>query len=166
MRILVVTVALILLAFPNNGRSEAKFTRSQCLVRVDFSWDTEIREEARGEILRQIAHNLAGSFRETYSTAGPSAASKPGPRRHLYLQYGSHCDDKHRITRELMARMMPELSTLLTYQVSDEIIQPGRDTMQLYGDQWIDGKSPLELPDRAIRLCFPLPRCLEELEDQ
>ena len=147
---------LLILAFmlPAYSQAEPEYTRSQCIVKMILEWENRIDLLDREEIIGSISIVFGNTFLEIYQSTPPSMTYQGDDREYIYIQYKSMCDQKYPTTRNILSRIESEFQNYVNFFVSDETIQPSPDTIDIYGEYWIDGDSRYEFTNKAIRIYF------------
>ncbi len=117
------------------SRSGPKYTRSECIVKLRI-------QHISGSNVTESENHLFDKMSEYGFQQGIPVASYSygNPNRsHVYVVYGDACDQKFDFTRALASWYMKQFPERARLTVSEDVIEPGRDTVEFGGPHWIDG---------------------------
>jgi len=127
-----------------NKKSKATFnpeyTRSECIVKVKIIWPSgEIEKESK---IRRISSYIIRARSRGYIGPVPSLAFRGDDRDIVYLQYPAQCNEKYYWSSEIIENYIEiELGGPLEFDITDEVVEPGINTIDHLGPQWVDGKA-------------------------
>lgn len=111
----------------------AKYRRAECLVRIDFP----VVEPWTGALSDQVFRNLMRFVAEDRpQTGGFQYRLDPGKGR-LFVQFSDDCPNRQAHLRDWAAQYGGRYA-VPRFGVSDDVIQPGPDTLDTPGPDWID----------------------------
>ena len=121
-----------------NQARKPKFTRSQCLVRMDISIAREANTQLSTKTAKLIREFVTGyRHRQRLPLAGINIVRKDPS---IYFQYDADCGKKAIMTRALAEAFSVRHPDLMKFQLSKDVIEPGTDTLAISGPSWIDEK--------------------------
>ncbi len=112
--------------------------RRDCIVRIDMHWKeitgmNDDRERVIGDLNRAISMAAA--------SGGPNydvSQSIPPERNVVFLQFKDDCADRAKMADELSSYVMEAVANSPPLIVSREVIDPGVDTIDVWGPSWAD----------------------------
>src|SRR5690606_10167402 len=149
------TVKLIaityLLAACNEGPDERiSYSRSDCLVRVaiESTLDSAQKELALRKIPELV---FDSSVSRSYEGPHPGLGINDD-RDSMFVQFPWGCESRLAWASTLIENVIaPEMPEGIRFRVTDEIVQPGPETIQIYGSAWTDGEPPsMQVPGVTI----------------
>ena len=134
-----VAVAAVVMAI--DYINKPKYTRSECMIRMDMYYDNSASElDIRSE--QDIIHNYFIKYKINYPLSLAGFGFNPESDTKLYFQFIDNCKLKHIIMQKAVDAFMKKYPGRARIVVSKDVIQPGFDTMVSGGDFWIDGNDP------------------------
>ena len=110
-----------------------KFTRRQCIVRVDLKFGKNGMAHSRKYMFSDFALKYG---LENYPRFSAFTFSSTGET--MYIQYYDSCDRRLEMTRELTAAYKRKYPDAFDFVISEKTIEPGRDTIDASGGMWLD----------------------------
>lgn len=137
-----IKLLLVLLVFgcgSNNNLENASsnFTRSECIVLVNFEFDESKTDDVASAIADSIV--LARQNNAFFSIAGAAFPNLSYRYKKAYFQLNKDCNNKTTIINNFFDKFwVLSDDDSISYSVSDEVIQPSKKTIDLTGDSWVD----------------------------
>ena len=111
----------------------AKYRRTECLARIDFPvvepWTDALSDRVFRNLMRFVAEDRP-------QTGGFQYSLDPGKGR-LFVQFSDDCPNRTAHLRDWAAQY-GRRHAAPRFSVSDDLIQPGPDTLDNPGPDWID----------------------------
>lgn len=111
----------------------AKYRRTECLARIDFPVVSPWTEALSDQVFRNLMRFVA---EERSQTGGFQYRLDPGKGR-LFVQFSDGCPNRTAHLRDWVAQYGRRHAEP-HFSVSDDIIQPGPETLDDPGPDWID----------------------------
>ncbi|MDQ7727219.1 hypothetical protein [Halomonas sp. SpR8] len=132
--------ALVLLGC---SQEEDKYYRADCIVRINIDWSGYYMER-RLAVQNRVLPEAARAYHETLGfdspVAGPSGSVKGEGREYYYLQFSGMCDRRYEFAENIITYFEDNFDDVPPMEVDPGRFEPGRDTIEVYGDSWIDGE--------------------------
>lgn len=109
--------------------------RADCIAGAYLMWPDETTEDDKVTILNQGA-----AFR--LSRIAPSSGISIQNRQAIYAIFNERCELKGDFMSAYMDHLSNEIPGFPRYELIQEVIQPGSDTILAYGEYWRDGTPP------------------------
>ncbi len=114
---------------------EAKFTRQECIQKVLFDWNGYDETEVE-RVIEQFTRTLTNLESSKVDIEIPGFVIPFKQRSELYLQYKQDCYNKKITTNRLIKLVIPSVSNVPKYVVTDEVVVPSPKTISLKGEYW------------------------------
>ncbi|GGW47561.1 MULTISPECIES: hypothetical protein [Vreelandella] len=131
------------LALLGCNQEEDKYYRADCIVRINIDWsgyDTERRLAIQNRVLPEAALAYHETLGFDSPVSGPSSSIKGEEREYYYLQFSGLCDRRYEFSENIIAYFAENFDDVPPLEVDPGTFKPGRDTIEVYGDSWIDGE--------------------------
>ena len=114
-----------------------KYSRSDCIVRVDFDWTDIPEHEERLNMLLTIGDEMIENFDDL---SIPEASFSPDltSANQIYLQFAKECERKAEFAEMHISRALSTIGSRIHFTVSDETIEPSESTIDVKGPSWSD----------------------------
>lgn len=113
-------------------------SRSECIVKVDFSGHLAPMENLE-MIYPRISQAIRSAHKNGFVIRAPSMVVSNKDRRSIYLQYRERCSERHYHTENLFREFVePNVPEVAGYEISNEIITPSPETIDVNGIYWSD----------------------------
>lgn len=109
--------------------------RADCIAGAQLMWPDATTEDEKVTILNQVA-----AFR--VSRIAPSSGIRIQDREAIYVIFNERCELKGEFMSAYMDHLSNEIPKFPEYELIQEVIQPGSDTILTYGEYWRDGTPP------------------------
>ncbi len=135
LRVAVLAIVIVgggIFLLPGGG---PKYTRSQCIVRVD------VKHQSGADVTESENHLFDKLLEYAFQPQFPAASVGFGnrDRSRIYVVFLDACERKFELTRAMADSYMDRYPAGARLTVSEEIIEPGANTVDIGGDYWIDG---------------------------
>ena len=134
---MIIITLVILFACNQDEQEELLFNRSQCIVEVELRWADSIEFKEKQDLLGLISDSFGKDFLDNYELTPPSMSYKGENNEYIYIQYRNHCLKKYNVTRDIISRIFPEFIGYIEFSMSNDIIHPGMNTINVQGRSWI-----------------------------
>lgn len=142
--ILLITLATVLAACSSSSSSDVP-RRSDCIVKIALQWPVDISPREQEKTIDQMSSAMLFARAKGGPNLNPGQAFPNHRRDLLFLQFERECESRVRNAQELMEYVRTRVPTAPLFSVSHEVIQPGVDTIDLWGPPWRDsGESQLK----------------------
>lgn len=113
-------------------------SRTECIIKVELLWKQNITEKSRAIDMNLLLDSLYKSYfnKHNRTTAPPASQFHGLKAEELFLQYTENCDDKFKITHEILSESLNNLKNLESYKVDENNHDPGRSTIDVSGSYW------------------------------
>ncbi|MDP5211280.1 hypothetical protein [Microbulbifer sp. 2205BS26-8] len=134
-QLLLCIIFCLVAPFGCSADEEAKYTRQECIQKVLFDWSgyDEIEIE---RVLEQFTYKLTSLSGRESDIEVPSFVIPLKHRNELYFQFKKNCSNKKKNTIHLIKLVVPSVSNMPKYIVSDERVVPSPKTISLKGEHW------------------------------
>lgn len=137
--VLAISLFMIILGsttFTLSDSSEAKYTRKDCIVRIDFDWSKYGVAEVE-KLINRIGSNLDNDLESGIDMYIGGYIFPFKKRDVLYIQYFNKCEIKYNMATSIFEeKIQPNINQPLNYVVSKEIVIPSPNTIWLTGKFW------------------------------
>ncbi|MGS2744594.1 hypothetical protein ACU6TU_13520 [Halomonas sp. LS-001] len=125
------------------GQEEEKYYRADCIVRINIDWsgyDVERRIRVQNDVFMEAAYAYHKTLGFSSPIPGPSSSFKGKGRKFYYLQFAGMCDQRYEFAENIITYFEEHFNDVPPMEVDPERFEPGRNTITVHGDSWIDGK--------------------------
>jgi len=127
----------LLLSTISNGDDRPK--RSECIAGALLLWNCQ--ECEKRTVLNGIPHAFEG-FKDM-----PIAGIAVQDQRYVYVIFHDDCEDRNEFLHEVLESASQSIHSFPNYEILDRRIEPGPETIQVFGEAWSDGEA--EWPPKA-----------------
>lgn len=138
-----VSLILAALALFGCSQEENAYYRADCIARINIDWsgyDTDRRLTVQNRVLPEAARAYHETLGFESPVSGPSGSVKGEGREYYYLQFAGMCDRRYEFAENITAYFANNFNDVPPMEVDPGTFEPGRDTIEVYGDSWIDGE--------------------------
>ena len=136
--------------------AEPKFSRSDCIAKVELDWEDSVDLPTREKVRQAIGDAISRTIADGSGLPRPSISYKGSDKELLYLQYRNQCDKKIEITNQLLTQhVAPRVSGFPVYNVSNEAVIPSTNTIEVYGPYWVDGDIEIPPGSTGVKISHP-----------
>lgn len=133
-----ISVLLLISAACSGAVDDALPSRTDCIVKIDMQWPTDMAVSMREKIIDEIGTAILLSA----AKGGPDISADLALPRHerdvMYLQFKQACDHRLEHASNLATYVYRTVNRAPTMVVSDQKIEPGPDTIEVWGATWSD----------------------------
>lgn len=124
--------------------NEPKYTRDQCIVRVNIEWK-EISADEKERMIRLIANTIKKASDMGIAKDPGGSAIKGENRQFIYYQYRDDCENRISNMEQMLSHVREMISepSLPSMFVDPGSFEPGVDTIRSSGSWWKDGEKPV-----------------------
>jgi hypothetical protein len=110
--------------------------RSDCIVGARLIWPEYITETDAQATVARMTNELT-----RHRQPGLAGIRNQG-HREIYVIYSDDCQARHTRFGYLVRQLQLKIYQAPRLEVIDGVIEPGPETIQVYGPQWRDGENP------------------------
>lgn len=136
------------------AHGEEIYTRSQCIVKAELKWKSDVSFDVRQNTLGAMSRSFANEFSIVHQSIPPAMSYRGDNQEYIYFQLNRMCNHRYEILRNIASRVWTNYETFSKITIHDEIVRPGNDTINVYGPYWTDGDSDHRFSDKSIKLYF------------
>ncbi|MEJ1415510.1 MAG: hypothetical protein RNU03_01275 [Candidatus Sedimenticola sp. (ex Thyasira tokunagai)] len=127
-------VVFLLQGCNSSDESEAVYSRSDCIVRVDLYWPDTFSYDDKVDVTNEI--RIPASLR---GIAAGYAIPVKGEPDLIYIQYFPQgCDKKHDLSEKFFNELRSKINDFPSFVISKDLILPSTRTIKLTGSAWKD----------------------------
>ncbi len=131
-------VSFALIACSSDSVNEPKYSRSECIVKIDFNWQRDISTQYRNKIQAEIGDQIVKSLAENSAPAIGISYDHQSAET-MYIIFTDQCEKRFELTEEYMAALTQAASGNYTFMISHEAVIPSENTINIGGEHWTDG---------------------------
>lgn len=134
---------LFIIALFGCSQEEERYYRADCIVRINIDWsgyDADRRLKIQNRVLPEAAFAYHKTLGFNSPVSGPSASIKGEGSEYYYLQFAGMCDQRYEFAKNIITYFEDNFDDVPPMEVDPGRFEPGRNTITVHGDSWIDGK--------------------------
>jgi hypothetical protein len=116
---------------------EAKYTREECIVRVNIDW-SNTPSDNKENLIRTITDAIRKAPDMGFNKVPANSAIQGDNREFIYYQYKDDCENRLENTKKLLVYIRKNTSGLPPLDVDLGHFKPSVDTIRASGPWWKD----------------------------
>ena len=133
--LIIVTALLGTTIFAKSENKDEKYTRQQCIVKVDLLWEYSEQNQ-----IESIIKSIFASFEKTAELSFidnmPSYVVPWKNRNVLYLQFRNNCEKRIEMAHKFLSEASKRIEKHPSYIVKKDIVEPHPSTIYITGEHW------------------------------
>lgn len=121
---------------------EAKYTREECIVRINIDW-ADFSEDRKESMIRAITNAIRTAPDMGFNRIQASSAIQGSAREFIYYQYKYDCERKIINTKKILSYVRDSVEGLPELDVDPRSFKPNVDTIRSSGPWWKDEEKPI-----------------------
>ena len=121
---------------------KAKYTREECIARINIDWG-DIPSNSKETTIRAITDAIRKAPDMGFNKIPASSAIQGSAREFIYYQYKSDCENRVENTEKLLSYVRVNITGLPSLEVDAGSFKPGVDTIRSSGPWWKDRETPI-----------------------
>ncbi|EKE81447.1 hypothetical protein [Idiomarina xiamenensis] len=131
------TLFLFFLIGLNSCGTDARYTRSECIVRVNIDW-TGTPLGKKEELIESITKAIRNAPNMGSNKVPMDFTIQGQSREYIYYQYSTDCENRFENTEALLEFARERVKSPPYLSVDKNNYEPGSDTIRVSGPSWID----------------------------
>ncbi|MCU5783434.1 hypothetical protein MA04_02734 [Alcanivorax balearicus MACL04] len=120
----------------------AKYTREECIVRINIDWG-DASLNSKEATIRTITDAIRKAPDMGFNKTPASSAIQGNAREFIYYQYKDDCENRIENTKKLLRYVRDNITDLPPLEVDSGSFRPGVDTIRSSGPWWKDRETPV-----------------------
>lgn len=113
-------------------------SRSECIVKINLHWPSGADSAERERIIEEISSAVMFSAARGGPEVRTNQAFPRAERSVMYLQFEAACRERIENTENLLAYVKSVVPKTPEVSISNELVEPGSDTIDVWGPAWAD----------------------------